>query len=46
MAEFDDDKKPPPSFPIDTTKERLSMYLLKRYILPELYWKGMRKGRA
>jgi len=46
MAEFDDENKPQPLFPFDTAKERLSMYLLKRYLLPVLYWKGMLKGRA
>lgn len=46
MAEFDYDNRPDPSFPFDTTKERFSMYLLKAYGLPRLYWYGMLKGRA
>jgi sulfide:quinone oxidoreductase len=46
LAEFDYDLKPAPSFPFDTTKERHSMYQLKRYGLPALYWRGMLKGRA
>ncbi|MHB8658152.1 MAG: NAD(P)/FAD-dependent oxidoreductase [Solirubrobacteraceae bacterium] len=46
LAEFDYDLKPAPSFPFDTTKERWSMYQLKRYGLPALYWNGMLKGRA
>jgi sulfide:quinone oxidoreductase len=46
LAEFDYDLKPQPSFPFDTTKERWSMYQLKRWLLPELYWRGMLKGRA
>lgn len=46
LAEFDYDNKPTPSFPIDQTKERYSMMLLKRYGLPFLYWNGMLKGRA
>ncbi len=46
LAEFDYDLKPTPSFPFDTTKERWSMYQLKRYALPALYWHGMLKGRA
>ena len=46
LAEFDYDLKPAPSFPFDTTKERWSMYQLKRYGLPALYWRGMLKGRA
>ncbi len=46
LAEFDYDLKPAPSFPFDTTKERWSMYQLKRYGLPALYWNAMLKGRA
>jgi sulfide:quinone oxidoreductase len=46
LAEFDYDNNPMPSFPFDTTKERKSMYLLKQYVLPKLYWHGMLKGRA
>ncbi len=45
LAEFDYDKKPVETFPFDQSKERWSMYLLKRYLLPLLYWKGMLKGR-
>lgn len=46
LAEFDYDLKPKETFPVDQTKERLSMYLLKKYALPVLYWQGMLKGRA
>jgi sulfide:quinone oxidoreductase len=46
LAEFDYDLKPAPSFLFDTAKERWSMYQLKRYGLPALYWRGMLKGRA
>jgi len=46
LAEFDYDNNPDPSFPFDTTKERLSMYYMKIYLLPLLYWQGMLKGRA
>jgi len=46
LAEFDYDLNPAPSFPFDTAKERWSMYQLKRYGLPELYWRGMLKGIA
>ena len=45
LAEFDYDGKPVESFPINQAKERLSMYILKKYILPLLYWFGMMKGR-
>jgi sulfide:quinone oxidoreductase len=47
LAEFDYDLNPAPSIPlIDTTKERRDMWLLKRYGLPQLYWRGMLKGLA
>ncbi|MEZ5306315.1 MAG: FAD/NAD(P)-binding oxidoreductase [Pyrinomonadaceae bacterium] len=46
MAEFDYDLTPTETFPFDQNKERYSMYLVKRYILPILYWHGMLKGRA
>lgn len=46
LAEFGYDGKLMPSFPFDQTKERRSMWILKRYLLPILYWKGMLKGRA
>lgn len=46
LAEFDYDKKPAETFPFDQSKERWSMWLLKRYVLPVLYWHGMLKGRA
>lgn len=46
MAEFDYDLKPQETFPIDQSKERYSMYLVKKYLLPRLYWHGMLRGRA
>lgn len=46
LAEFDYDKKPVETFPFDQSKERWSMWLLKKYLLPPLYWFGMLKGRA
>ncbi|GIV58023.1 MAG: pyridine nucleotide-disulfide oxidoreductase [Rhodothermaceae bacterium] len=46
LAEFDYDNNPTPSFPFDTTQERYSMYALKLYALPNLYWHGMLRGRA
>lgn len=46
LAEFDYDLKPRETFPFDQGKERYSMYLLKRYALPAMYWNGMLKGRA
>jgi sulfide:quinone oxidoreductase len=46
MAEFDYDGNPAETFPIDQSKERYSMYLVKKYLLPRLYWFGMLRGRA
>lgn len=46
LAEFDYNKKPKPSFPFDMTKERYSMWLLKVYALPYLYWNRMLKGKV
>lgn len=45
LAEFGYDGKLLPSFPIDATKERFSFWVLKRYLLPIMYWWGMLKGR-
>lgn len=45
LAEFDYDKNPEESFPFDQTQERYSMYALKAYGLPRMYWNGMLKGR-
>jgi sulfide:quinone oxidoreductase len=46
MAEFDYDGNPTESFPFDQAKERYSMYALKAYGLPEMYWNGMLRGRV
>ncbi len=45
MAEFDYDKQPMESFPFDQAVPRYSMYALKAYGLPRMYWHGMLKGR-
>lgn len=45
LAEFDYNQTPRETFPFDQSKERYSMYLLKKDVLPMLYWKGMLKGR-
>lgn len=45
LAEFDYDKNPAETFPFDQSKERWSMWLLKKYGLPMMYWHGMLKGR-
>lgn len=46
LAEFDYDKKLRETFPFDQSKERRSMYLLKRFVLPFYYWNGLLKGRC
>ena len=47
LAEFDYEGKPTPSLPlIDTLQERRDLWLLKKYGLPQLYWKLMLRGRA
>lgn len=45
LAEFGYDGKLMPSFPMDMTKERRSMWILKKDLLPTMYWKGMLTGR-
>jgi len=45
LAEFDYSKEPRESFPFDQREERYSMYALKAYALPRMYWHGMLKGR-
>lgn len=44
LAEFDYNKKPRESMPFNQAKERRSMYLFKKEILPRMYWYGMLKG--
>jgi sulfide:quinone oxidoreductase len=46
LAEFDYDKNPRETFPFDQSRERRSMYLLKKYGLPAYYWHGMLRGHA
>ena len=46
MAEFDYDGNAQETFPVDQSKERRSMYFVKKHLLPRLYWNGMLKGRA
>lgn len=47
LAEFDYTGKPTPSFPlINTNKERKDMWILKRYILPAMYWQLILRGLA
>jgi sulfide:quinone oxidoreductase len=46
LAEFDYDNKPMETFPFDQSKERWSMYILKRYVLPWLYWSKILQGKV
>ncbi|TVP62211.1 MAG: NAD(P)/FAD-dependent oxidoreductase [Leptolyngbya sp. LCM1.Bin17] len=46
MAEFAYDNQLAPSFPMDPTQERYSMFLAKVYVLPWLYWNRMLKGEG
>ena len=45
LAEFAYGGKLVPTFPWDSTRPRRSAWLLKKYLLPAVYWKLMLKGR-
>ena len=45
LAEFDYENRPTETFPFNQAKERWSMFMLKRYILPWLYWNEILPGR-
>ena len=45
LAEFDYNHHTKETMPFNQAKERRSMYMLKKDILPRLYWHGMLKGR-
>ncbi|MCS6880193.1 MAG: FAD/NAD(P)-binding oxidoreductase [Oscillochloridaceae bacterium] len=45
LAEFDYALEPKETFPFDQAQERYSMYALKAYGLPAMYWNGMLRGR-
>ena len=44
MAEFNYKQEPTPSFPLDPTVERWSMWWVKVNLLPWLYWNRMLRG--
>lgn len=44
MAEFNYEGEPVPSFPHDPTQERWSMWVMKKDVLPWIYWNRMLKG--
>lgn len=45
LAEFGYDNKLLPTFPFDQTQPRTSMWILKRHLLPKMYWHGILRGR-
>ncbi len=45
LAEFDYNNEPMETFPFDQSKERWSMFFLKKQILPRMYWGAILKGR-
>jgi len=45
LAEFDYNNQPAETFPFDQSKERWSMYQLKKQVLPRMYWGAILKGR-
>lgn len=46
LAEFDYSNTPKMTFPFDQAKPRWTMWLLKKYLLPWLYWNKILKGTA
>ena len=44
LAEFGYDLEPLETFPFDQSKPRRSMYWLKKYVLPQIYWRGLLRG--
>lgn len=46
LAEFDYDNKPKMTFPFDQAKPRWTMWMLKKFVLPWLYWHRILQGKA
>jgi len=44
LAEFDYEGQPDEIFPFNQAKERYSMYLLKKWMIPFMYWNAMMRG--
>lgn len=44
LAEFDYSGQPAETFPFNQAKERKSMYILKAFLIPFMYWNAMLKG--
>lgn len=45
LAEFDYNNVPQETFPFDQSKERWTMYQLKKQVLPRLYWNMILQGK-
>ncbi|HRH35347.1 MAG TPA: FAD/NAD(P)-binding oxidoreductase [Catalimonadaceae bacterium] len=45
LAEFDYNNKPMETFPFDQSKERWTMYQLKKEVLPRMYWGAILRGK-
>jgi sulfide:quinone oxidoreductase len=46
LAEFDYDNNAAPTLPVDTSRPRWDMWILKKYILPWFYWHRMLRGKG
>jgi sulfide:quinone oxidoreductase len=46
LAEFDYENKAAPTLPVDTSRPRWDMWILKKYILPWFYWNRMLRGKG
>lgn len=46
LAEFDYSNKPKMTFPFDQTIPRWSMWIMKKYLLPWMYWHRILTGKA
>jgi sulfide:quinone oxidoreductase len=46
LAEFDYDNKTKMTFPFDQAKPRWTMWMLKKFVLPWLYWHKILQGKA
>ena len=46
LAEFDYTNTPKMTFPFDQAKPRWTMWIMKKYLLPWLYWNKILKGTA
>lgn len=44
LAEFDYSMEPLETFPLDQSKERYTMFLMKKDVMPFLYWNAMLNG--